>query len=269
MIKVRLISGPTNIDRKLSIMWQASKTSNAIDYDPPVDITLLGRLLHEDVPIVRHFYFTFLLENMTISFREQLVRSQYDHYWIQSGRITNWDTAYFELPACTKDNNRLKCLANNAINSIHAFVHACTHEKINPEDYRDLIPCGAHHRGIWTANLQSLATRFKKRTCWIAQNDKWFPVLYQVSEELRAYHPALINLAIPPCRDINWNWCDCPMHETMLDRYEGTDPLPVCPAWAAANNKTNVHDILVANRSRVSQFERMWGHDITTGRPKR
>lgn len=267
MIKVTLLSGPQDLQRTLNIIWQTSKTTDSINMHPPDRPSLLLSLLNENVPVLRHFYFTFLLEDMTISFREQLVRSQYDHYWIQSGRITDWTRLRMDYPACTNDDEGLMGLARHAEASIKLFIESANAAKYPPEDYRDLVPLGALHRGIWTANLESLNTRFKKRTCWISQNTKWFPVLSQVARELRSYDSTLEGMAGPPCSDRDGNWIGCPFNATMEDRLNGTDPLPICPRWA----KFQIQDIITAeslvniNQKRVKLYEEMWGYELLDG----
>lgn len=263
-IKVTLISAPENIDDTLDLIWQISKTNAELNRKKVIDIDLLARLMSEDVPVLRHFYFTFLLENMSISFREQLVRSQHDHFWIQSGRITDWTEYAYDINDTIRRIPELRDLALKAHGHIREFIKVAAKSGINPEDYRDLVPVGAHHRGVWTVNIQSLISRFRKRTCWVAQNGLWFPVLSQVAEQLRDYHQAFSNMARPPCRDRNWKWTGCTINETMMDRYSGTDPLPLCPSWMAHAKLFIEPEFIAVERTsdRAQEYERLWGHGM-------
>lgn len=263
-IKVTLISAPHDIDYVLDAIWQISKTNAKLEIGRLPDPLLLEKLMSEDVPVLRHFYFTFLLENMSIAFREQLVRSQHDHFWIQSGRITDWTEYSYDFNDRVRENPDLRELAIKAHGRIREFIKAAAKSGLSPEDYRDLVPVGAHHRGVWTANLQSLISRFRKRTCWVAQNGLWFPVLSQVAEQLRNYHPALTGMAIPPCRDRDWKWTGCTIHETMMDRYSGTDPLPMCPSWMD-HTRIGIEPEFIAVEGfspRAQEYERLWGHGM-------
>jgi len=232
---------------------------------------LLQTLIDESVPVLRHFYFTFLIEEMPIAFREQLVRSQYDHYWIQSGRITDWRNALIESPDL--GDHHLNESQRILIRQLQLFFHDAHESGIAPEDYRHLVPVGAYHRGIWTANLESLITRFKKRSCWVAQSGYWHDVLTQIKPQLEAAIGCKIPIR-PPCRDKDWNHTGCTVAGVMTDRATGSDPLPCCPLfldkegdyvdwgedWDSIPSPERLHlrKLLSDHPKRVEEFFTLW-----------
>lgn len=277
-MKLTLLTGTADIQRTLDIIWQVSKTDMKIDYSgQQFSPTLLQELINENVPVLRHFYFTFLIEDMPIAFREQLVRTQYDHYWIQSGRVTNWTTTKYETRQY--DDPVLIEAQRLAINAIDDFVQKAHHRGTPPEEYRHLIPVGAYHRGIWTANLESLITRFKKRSCWVAQWGYWLDVLYQAKAQIEERCGITIPIH-PPCKDKKWNHTGCTVAGVMEDRAVGSDPLPCCPIYldkeghhidwgdkwdeVPSPERQLRYDVLKSHKTTVKKFETMWGRDVTS-----
>lgn len=275
--KVTLISAPSNPDWIIDMIWQVSKTTNEMDWTRDPDPDLLYNLIVEEVPVLRHLKFTFIIEDMSISFREQLVRTQWDDYWIQSGRITDWENLMCPVPETIKHLDSLSEDWFAIVRSIRNFVREAKRAELTPEAYRDIIPVGALHRGAWSVNLQSLLMRFRKRTCWVAQNTKWTPILRQVSEQLREYHPAFEDICLPPCKRRPWIHTGCVIPNIMQDRLDGTDPLPPCPIFVAEEDldgyETDVHgaqqsvarDIAGKNIGHVENLESLWGREMFTG----
>lgn len=258
-MRVTLLSGlgPSELDRLMAVIWQVSKTTAEINLDPPnVNSDLIIRLLDENVPVLRHVQFTFIIEDMTISFREQLVRGVHDHYWIQSGRIMDYSTLPIERPKNIDDEDW-----DNYIYALSRIVDTALNDGQTPESFRDVIPLGLKHRGIWTVNLESLVQRFRKRSCWVAQGDKWIPVLLQVKHSLQGYHFS-DHLARPPCmeaghtRDAPWVFTGCKIRETMMDRVKGTDPLSVCPIY---NMEYNAIPQPTKKDENYERFATLWG----------
>lgn len=250
-----------------------SKTDQELEERLP-DPKLLLKLIQEDVPVLRHFYFTFLITDMPIAFREQLVRSQFDHYWIQSGRITNWTTADYERRDL--HDGVLNELQDQALEGIQEFIQRAHHRGVPPEDYRHLIPVGAMHRGVWTANLQSILQRLRKRSCWIAQSEYWTSVLDQVKQEIERVLKVTIPIR-PPCMD-HKGYKACPMSETMKDRIFGSDPLSPCPLYLLREGSTldfladddlippkdvQLYDsVMIDEAERVKSYERLWNLEL-------
>lgn len=246
------------IARTLDVIWQVSKTdSHLAPGDEIRGCHLLQKLVDENVPVLRHFYFTFLIEDMPIAFREQLVRTQYDHYWIQSGRITDWTNLRVE--SRDFESQEVAIAEEDCIAAIKAWIEFADAKGIAPEDYRHLVPLGAYHRGIWTANLESLITRFKKRTCWVAQSDYWLDVVTQAKNQIEDALGVVFELR-PPCKGPDWRHTGCTIAKTMQDRLKGTDPLPVCPVYYCKESVGMHCDI---PEDRIAQFEGIWGHDYS------
>lgn len=277
-MRVRLLTSTAKIHETLDIIWQVSKTDDRIDYaEPRFPDDLLQSLIDEGVPVLRHFYFTFMIEDMPIAFREQLVRSQYDHYWIQSGRITDWTKA--EIEERDYENGHLVYMQDLAKEAIFRFIDCAEKNGIPPEDYRHMVPLGAMHRGIWTANLESLITRFKKRTCWVAQYGYWMEVLVQAKAEIENALDVRIPIR-PPCRDKDWKHTGCTVAGVMEDRAVGNDPLPCCPLFLRhegsridfgedddlmPHKSTKLlNDVLATKGNVIQDFETIWGRDAIT-----
>jgi len=265
-VKVTMIAATPNPNKVVALIWQMSKTTEEINWSMETGPDLITKLMEEEVPVLRHIKFTFIIEDMSISFREQLVRTQWDDYWIQSGRITDWENLKTEDPKCCEDGV-LGLIYEDIMDEVFNFVALAKEKGYAPEDYRDIIPVGALHRGAWTCSLQSLLQRLRKRTCWVAQSDKWFPVLYQVSEQIRDYNAAFTDICLPPCKDREWNHKGCTIAQTMSDRVAGTDPLPVCPIYAQYEMESEDYAITLCreNREHVDKLERMWGRDLASG----
>lgn len=263
--RVTLLAAFPEPDMVIDRIWQVSKTVTEITDKRYFDEDLIYRLIGEQVPVLRFLPFVFLIEDMTIAFREQLVRTKWDEYWIQSGRITDWTNLRMEDPSELVGNARTNELYTTYKSSLERLVHTAHNEGIKPQDYRGVIPVNAYHRGAWFTNLQSLLTRFTKRSCWIAQHNVWVPVLSQVSSLLRGYHKAFKNICIPPCRNNEWTYTGCPFINTMADRLYGEDPLPPCPIFVKYKHGGSdkiAHKIISDNRKQTDLLERLWGHGI-------
>ena len=124
----------------------------------------------------------FLLEDITVAFREQLVRHVVgqefypnphgdgtywpdpDHrYWSQSsrcGRLNDiYDNGFFELPASIKANAEAKSDYLNAMEGIQAtFRELVDNHGIPQDDASMLLPQGMTHRVSWTPFASSPKT---------------------------------------------------------------------------------------------------------------
>lgn len=266
-VKVTLLAGPEEPEQLIQTIWRTAHDCGPVSMeDKIIDKNLIHKLVHEEVPVVRHLKFTFLLEDMSIAFREQLVRSQYDDYFIQGGRITDYATQLnVDVPPKVAANEMLANEFDTIIDSIRKFARHASSFGLNPSEYRNIIPVGTLHRGIWTTNLQALMIRFHKRSCWNAQADLWTPVLVQVSKILSDLHPAFNRLIRPPCKDIKWYHTGCTVDKIMRERFNRIDPQPPCPIWLLHDGQRGTREAnAMADDPRYINnrydLERMWGH---------
>jgi hypothetical protein len=271
-IKVTLLASPSHPEELIQTIWRTAHDCGPVSMDDPIiDKDLIFKLVREEVPVVRHLKFTFLLEDMPISFREQLVRSQYDDYFIQGGRITDYATQLrVDVPPKVAATPELAQDFDRIVADIKSFARRASTFGLNPSEYRNLVPVGTLHRGIWTTNLQALMVRFHKRTCWNAQTDLWTPVLLQVAKILANEHRAFAGLNLPPCKDHLWKHTGCTVREIMRERYEGIDPQPTCPIWMQHEEHIPHDDADSWAHSKrcidnLNNLERVWGREWDTG----
>jgi len=235
-------------------IWQYSKTYT--DHIPQPDRSVKEKLFQDlinmDVPILENVSFTFLLENMSISFREQIVRHRIgtkvgdnigvdivpdfnsSSYWSQSMRIKDMssfaDENDFRIPDSIGGDGQAYGVYVDAMVEIQNVYSKLISLGIPMEDAREVLPLGTQHRMTWTVNLKSLIHILRKRSCWILQAGYWTDFTSQVVDQLMKISPVFRILGHPPC--VKDGKCvDCKYKHENERRVDGRDNLPTCPIY--------------------------------------
>lgn len=240
-----------------------------IDTEPGLYVEVVEqwalKVMFASIPISAGPQFSFQISGATIAWREQLVRHQVGStYWIQSGRITDYSTFYdrggYNNPygktpkpldpakntvVIRNPNDGMGDTSVSFQTDADAFEYIMELEQqffamlkangSSDEDAREIIGNGVHHRLTWNVNLRSLIGIIKHRTCWIAQSH-WSPIVVAIMNELIDIDPLFRVIGQPPCVT-NGEFTECKYEGMAQERYDGDDPLPVCPIWYAQRSK--------------------------------
>jgi thymidylate synthase ThyX len=240
----------------------------------------LKMLLSDAVPVTEHITFSFSLQNIPISLREQLVRHRIgtafdlkvgadmvaiDHipelasssFWSQTSRILDqeafFDEGRFILPESIA-NSPQKLDFLSVLKSIQEGYCRLAEAGVPLEDCRQLLPLATTHNMVWTLNLKSLANVVGRRTCWVSQSSLWESLLVQIVQELCIkVSPLFSYLAAPPCIK-RGKFCECIVKGTNEDRIKGRDgDQAPCPLYIRYHNSEACEATDRANES-----ERLW-----------
>ena len=184
-------------------VWEASKTEKPLRSPseiardvPRAEIEELFRaVIAQRIPIGEHVDFVFMLENVSVSWREQAVRHRIgvnpsperlgsdivvdripdlsdSSFWSQSMRIQNMGAfarrGAYRLPRSIRDHElseRLEGVYRDTMFHIEAAYNILVKAGIPMEDAREVIPLGAHHRISWKLNIAALQHIIGKRGC--------------------------------------------------------------------------------------------------------
>lgn len=266
--KVTLLSHTNLPLETVFSMWHASKDEKPLitpqqvkDTIDPEEVRKLFRaVIAQRIPIGESIGLVFMLEGISVSFREQAVRHRIganpsperlgsDHvcvetmpdkasssFWSQSMRIQNMgnfaENGNFRIPETIlkhPESERLLATYLDTMTLIEHSYNDLVDSGIPMEDARELIPLGATHRMSWALNLGSLQHIVSKRGCWVLQLGIWGPIITGMIKELTdKVDPIFAELVTPPCLDGD-NFKGCVYHEEVRRRYSGDDKLPPCP----------------------------------------
>jgi hypothetical protein len=300
--KVTLLTWTMNPLETVFAVWMASKDEEPL-YDPlhstmPASReeieTLFKAVIAQKIPIGEHVDFVFMLENVSVSWREQAVRHRIgveisperlgidlipnlaeSSFWSQSMRIQNMGefatNGAYRLPATIKnhENKGLATIFRKTMGDIEAAYNDMVSSGIPMEDARELIPLGAQHRISWKLNIGALQHIFAKRGCWILQLGIWGPVIRGMVDELATkVHPVFRELVRPPCLNDSDDepYTGCVYMEECRRRLTGDDKLPPCPLHLNYEEhvETNI-PMLAQMKERAEQYREFWGRDPYTG----
>jgi len=308
--RVRLISNTNDPLETLYIIWWASKSENPLltvdevkagkrDPDDPMGddglLELFRKVVAQNIPVSESIYFNFMMEGVSVSWREQAVRHRVGHkhddrigvdlipdlvsssYWSQSMRIQNMGT--FADQGMYRKANTIRQLGKtrpdlyreygDTMKRIQDMYNRLVEAGVPMEDARDLIPLGAQHRISWTMNVNSMLHIVGKRSCWILQLGLWGPVIRGMIKECATkVHPIFSEMATPPCI-CNEEFGGCKFEHENERRVTGEDALPVCPMYAklvAGLDPAEVErDYNPMGKQRVGEYREYWGRDPWTG----
>ncbi len=313
--KVTLVEWPRFPIETVYYLWEAARNNDPIQFtpeslslesegDPELKKrirTTFEKVIDSSIPIAENLNFTFLLENVSISFREQMVRHKIgvkvgerlgvdmfpdihdSTWWVQSMRVLDMgkfaDTNLYRTPESIETAHPdLKLAFEGAMHVSQETYKVLLQAGIPIEDAREVIPLGAQHRLSWTLNLSALMHICKKRSCWIPQIGTWGPIIEGMIEELsKKIDPYFRRLVTPPCIKGN-QFKGCVYKLDNEKRVDREDPLLPCPLYLFNENKDG--EPIFASRKQYEamspvhyvelekKFENLWGRDLDTGHLK-
>lgn len=264
-MKVRLLTNTKKMAENLWLIWQLSRSPKPIEallpnYDAKKVEKFFARIINEEIPLAEMIDFIFLLEDIPISLREQLVRHRVgvkvagQHYvdavfdfadssfWSQSMRVLDMskfatEEKYF-VPESIKENIPVVshqkvplALYQEAMLTCGRVYATLVDAGIPREDARNVIPLGATHRIVWKLNLSALKHIVGKRSCWILQLGLWKPIIQGMIDELCRETSIFRQLASPPCMKDDV-FLGCKFRENNKSRIVGdVDRLPPCSLY--------------------------------------
>ena len=263
--KVTLIEWPRHPVETIFALWQASRTRDPLldpaevaKWDPEkraanqVD-SIFQNVVTAGIPVSENLFFVFMLENVSIEWREQAVRHRVGHkfgdrlgidlipdlqnstYWSQTMRILDMGQFFangeYRLPETVAKNPAAQAVYENSLRRAESAYNAMLEQGIPAEDARAVLPLAVQHRISWGINFAALQHVVGKRSCWIAQLGIWEPIVRGMLDELtQKVHPAFGVLRDPPCFD-KGKWVGCKYKIENEVRFSGKDPIPPCSLW--------------------------------------
>ncbi len=264
--RARLVTFTQDPLETVYAVWEASKntgplmTTEEVKKNVPREEVekLFRAVIAQHIPIGEHCDFVFMLENISVSWREQAVRHRIgtlaspervgsdfvfdaipnladSSWWSQSMRIqdmgkfaTNREYRIPETILKHEDADHMLWMYEDAMQHIQFVYNELVAKGIPMEDARELMPLGAQHRMSWKLNISSLQHIFAKRGCQILQLGIWGPVIMSMIEELATkVHPIFSELVSPPCVKGD-KYTGCVYQEEVRRRYTQDDKLPPC-----------------------------------------
>lgn len=298
-VKVKCISYPRFPIETLYCIWTASREPS-FTLSPEeafADKTyraaaeeLFDKIIYDKIPIAENLYFTFILDHVSISLREQMVRHRVgmkhgpslgvdivpdltdSTWWSQSMRVLDMGsfahTDGYHIPESIRSDGDAQWRYLKAMSDAENAYNELVEIGIPLEDARQVIPLAATHRISWTLNLAAIQHVIGKRGCWILQLGLWKPVILGIVDELcRVVSPGMRQLISPPCMK-GEKYTGCHFVEDNVRRHDGRDPLPVCTLYEA-NEMQVKDDEAVENpperRKMMREYGKLWNRDVHTG----
>lgn len=280
---VTLIEHTQDPDLVLYVLWKASRTDDEVHsvswYREMRETAMLEEktvkeiddifytIVAANIPVAESVRFTFLFQNITVAWREQLVRHRTNSYWSQSSRARPlgefFEKHVYWTPEEIADNPLAVTLWDQCMRAVGETYRALEHMGISRENARGVLPQYMVHRISMTITLRHLVELVKARTCWIAQSDLWHPMICGMLSEIREkVDSRLANiLGSPPCAaGAEYRWC--PIGPDNGCRLRGEDPEPPCPLWLAQIGHHG--DFYKRDRAidLMHRFDRVWHADL-------
>lgn len=285
---VRLIDGPRYPKETLFVIWKSSRTiggyrrsAEEIVAECEWNLTLkeeVDKTFHDiidsELPIKQNLNFTFILDDVSISFREQMVRHKIgnklgDNYGVDTApdleSSTFWSQSIRYLqPREFARNGSYRHPVKLTPDQAHMFdttMHYVEHSYnmllnmgVSQEDARELLPVGMTHSISWTLNLATIQHVIGKRGCWLAQTDLWEPIIQGMVSELSKIDPYFRTIIAPPCiKGGKFGACKFKIENDA--RVLGSDPLPTCPLYVT---EVNADRKAVENHAAFEEFEQKY-----------
>lgn len=279
-------------------VWEQSKSLAPLrsteqikaEVDPKEIRDTFRAVVKQRIPVGEHIDFVFILEDVCIAFREQMVRHRIgtkpspekvgaditmnvipdladSGWWAQSMVIqdmgTYADRDSYTVPDSMRNHPQSAHLIR-ALDQTHAEIQASynlfTEAGIPREDARTVIPLGALHRISWKLNMSALLHIVSKRSCWVLQLSFWGPVIKGMINELAKIDPVFRELATPPCIKVNRDGTDdftgCVLEEEARRRLSGEDEMPPCPLHLYHHEQFTEMDIPIMEANQAKEMRR-------------
>lgn len=198
--------------------------------------------LELDLPCDECVSFTFEIDNNTVAWREQLVRSHFSQEWIQTSRTMDMSTMDINMSDSIElfGGEEAVKIYKDAAATIREAYDKLKELGVPSEDIR-LQPQSHVERSYWMVNIRALLKTLRQRSGWIAQASLWTPIISGVCKELRDhdFFDLIEDLIGKPPVEVVKN--ESGKYEVASynkiaeceDRYYGRDPLPVDPLYLA------------------------------------
>lgn len=261
---VRLISWTQRPIATVYILWQASRSNDELTSPHLIDDESLEvrdvfrKVIASKIPVAENIHFTFLLEDVSISFREQMVRHRIgvkvgdrigvdivpdladSTWWSQSMRILDMGTfceeGRYHVPEGL--DSEQSAIFLTAMQGAERAYQELIEQGVSMEKAREVIPMATTHRISWTLNLAALQHVVGKRGCWILQGDLWIPILRGMIKELvENVSPLFRELIAPPCTDCG-KYRDCLFKLDNERRLASQDEIPPCSLWLRQSGRS-------------------------------
>lgn len=204
--------------------------------------------LKSNLPASNCVHFTVLVDNATVAWREQLVRSKFADYWLWSSRILDMKTMDVNKPRSLEllGGKKAVDIYDNAVDVIREAYRQLEELGVPMEDIR-LQPQQATHRVYWMIGLRALITIMNRRSDWIAQASLWTPIISGLCKELRksSLWVVIEDLIGKPPVKLKFNEetghyevSEYLMNADSEDRYQGRDVAPCDPLWLSHKGLT-------------------------------
>ena len=249
--------------------------------------SIFEKVIDSKIPVAENLNFVFLLEGVSISFREQMVRHRIgvnvgdrlgvdivpdladSTWWSQSMRILDMSNfakeGAYRVPKFP--NPEAETVYRSAMKLAEVAYGGLVAAGMSMEDAREVIPLGATHRITWGLNLAALQHIVGKRGCQILQGDLWEPIIQGMVEELaKNVDPYFRRLIAPPCIS-GWKYVGCKFKLDNERRVEGKDEIPPCTLYAGKElPPEHVKELEKIPRfsKMAEQYKRLWGKNPFT-----
>jgi hypothetical protein len=264
--RITLLSWTKNPIETIYQIWEASKSNRPIEEilkeSAPIQnvnderrvMEVFQKVIDSKIPVAENLDFVFLLENVSISFREQMVRHRIgakvgprlgcdiapdladSTWWSQSMRILDMgkfaDEGRYRVPeGLTQEQGEQFMVAMKVSQDCY---NRLVEAGVSSEEAREVIPLGATHRITWKLNLAALQHIIGKRGCQILQLGLWEPVIRGMVDELATkVHPYFRQLICPPCmKGDTFKGCLFKLDNERRDN--GIDNMTPCTLWLGA-----------------------------------
>jgi len=239
--KVTLLTHTPNPVQTLRAVWDVSKTEKPLDSilkagSQPDDLELFQKIIAMEIPVAEFIHFIFILEDVPVYFREQLVRHTVGvAFWMQSHRITDLsrfseDQLYYTPKSISKDLHN-KADLDHCMAVIGDTYGKLVQRGVPLEDARAVMPSATIHRLNMVVDLRCLMHMIKQRSCHILQGSIWKPIIDQIIHELEIkVDPSFKMLRNPVCVR-HGKFIGCRYDHDNERRLDGRDKLPPCCLW--------------------------------------
>lgn len=240
-------------------------------------INLFKEIIASNIPVCEALTFTFILEDMPVYYREQLVRDRDGSYWSMTSRArdinTFADKGLYQVPKGIKDNPLLLAQYRRIMKGNQDFMQLAKDQGVHQDDYRGVLPSTYSHRMSMHFNLRDLIDLIQTRCCWVVQNNLWGPVIKGISEEFKSkVSPYLAAVTRPKCFKGD-TFAGCVYPSDLQIRMSNRDPAAPCPLWLKERGKT-LHE-MEPNLAKEAEFKRLsvsygdlWNYDLDAFKPR-
>lgn len=213
---------------------------------------IFQRVIYSGLPLSENVWFTFVLDNVSITLREQMVRHRLgvkwgprigvdmipelvdSTWWSQTIRIKDMsgfaDKGDYLIPDQVK-GDELKASYAEHMKNTQEYYRYLVAKGVPLEDARLVLPLAMQHRISWSLNLMAFIHILGKRTCWLAQHQLWAPLIRGMLQEILKVDQAFQSLLDPPCFK-EGKWSGCVYNLENLIAAKGEDlTRPPCSLW--------------------------------------